>query len=352
LDEIPNVIAQHQQQQQQQYSQEPASFPISESQANATPWNDTHPMTDNNEAYYNGRKRRKIEDNMNDIQKKIQSFLWLRLLGTIVNVTVTSEESQQHIVADENRNEMLLFQHDRSSSSNNRNEHTYDHTITIDDGTSTSVVVIYITLNMIRKISIQAGMIVDCIVRVEQPRPTLYGMKTPSTTAITDMRNIRFIADQLAIQDTTTETLRWLELSHLATAKKNSSNNHSSENRNENSGGHNDAKDDFDCMCDVTVSSNSISVPNPNQYTSQLSSNWRGYPTRDLSSEDIYRVIASECEVFSDEVSSSTTNGRGVSLQNLADCFDYSVSYISTLVQELQNSGQIYQNENGLFTLL
>ena len=49
---------------------------------------------------------------------------------------------------------------------------------------------------------------------------------------------------------------------------------------------------------------------------------------------------------------STSTAAGGVSLQELANCFDYSTAYIGTLVQELQNSGQIYQNENGLYTLL
>jgi YesN/AraC family two-component response regulator len=152
--------------------------------------------------------------------------------------------------------------------------------------------------------------------------------------------SIRFIANQITVQDAMKETLRWLELSYQASMK-----NHSGNNTNTNH-----TIDD----CDMTPSSSSSPITTTTmKYHSSQSSKWMGYPTRDVSAEDIYRIIASECESYDDEIyMTSNNNNNGVSLQDLADCFDYNISYIATLVQELQNSGQIYQNENGLYTLL
>jgi hypothetical protein len=166
--------------------------------------------------------------------------------------------------------------------------HEYTVALTLDDGTSTAL--IHATPSMVQQIRLQLGMLLDCIVRVEFDN---------------DMsETFRLTADQLALPDAEMETLRWFELN-------------------------------FD--------KSSAKMNDP-----LLHRKW-GYPAREISSEDIYRIIACECETFPDEV---PRKANGVTAKDLATCWDLSISRVETMLQELQQSGQIYQNADGLYTLL
>jgi hypothetical protein len=276
----------------------------------------------------------------------------------------------------------------------------------MDDGTGKTIM-IHVTEAMIQKIHLQCGMIVDCIVRVEHTTPPTIPnqisgshIKPPndisSTYSLTT--NVRFMADQIVVQDSNKETLRWLELSYQAALKHRqiaSSSTTTTTNSSSSSPRPLDIVNDDDhgmfdyddSSCNGNNKSNNPMTSSPSSssassspprtkpsiqyYHTAQSAQWRGYPTRDLSSEDIYRIIASECEyaamnsnhhhhnnnncvvpTTTNSNTATTTSTAGVSLQDLADCFNYSTAYIATLVQELQNSGQIYQNENGSYTLL
>ena len=378
LNDIPSIIAQHQQTQklqQQQHHQECCC--------------DSHNV--GGDCTFHDRKRRKIDSP--------KSTLRLRLLGTVINVSsiiMKEDDEEQNQMANENMdvtnrttiNHMMNEQDSHHGLYNNNNHHqgtNYDRTMTLDDGTGT-VVSVHITNAMIHKIQLAPGMILDAIVRVDD-HATAAAMPPNNTTngRCYPPSGIRFVADQLVVQDSTTETLRWFELSYQASLKNRRVLDQSHHN-------HDPTLDPEDHMCDDNEamihdepspqSSSPSSLPTkPTPYHTAQSSNWMGYPTRDLTSEDIYRIIASECEFAAaandddDDPKNSRHSGGGiiihpsthrpdtcstprrqvggVSLQDLADCFDYySTAYIATLVQELQTSGQIYQNENGLYTLL
>jgi hypothetical protein len=166
--------------------------------------------------------------------------------------------------------------------------HEYTVALTLDDGTGTALV--HATPSMVQQIHIQLGMILDCIVRVD--------FEDDSSDTF------RLIADQLVVQDADMETLRW---------------------------------------CELNFEQSSAKRKDPS-----LHNRW-GYPTREISSEDIYRIIACECESFPDEAPRKT---NGVTAQDLATGWGLSISRVETMLQELQQSGQIYQNADGLYTLL
>ena len=298
------------------------------------------------------------------------------------------ENDDHHMSNDENHRMTTIVDTTKSPAvpppppQQQQQKHVYNHTMTLDDGTGT-IIDVHVTYAMIQHIQLQIGMIVDAMVRVVLPAFSW------STTQQHNHNTRCFMADQIVVQDSTKETLRWLELSYQASLQQQQqrllSPSSSSPSKNHIMSHQNNPDMDLDhdtiCHDDHHTTASSFSSP-PLKSTTQSSSQWMGYPTRDLSSEDIYRIIASECEFASCQntlsnsttttpaeqypttatnrniSSSSSTNtgvtggGGGVSLQDLADCFDYSTAYIGTLVQELQNSGQIYQNENGLYTLL
>lgn len=178
--------------------------------------------------------------------------LKLRLLGTVVDLRAADEATSQ--------------------------------TIFLDDGTG--IAIIQATHAMIAQIHVQAGLTLDCIVRVARSGEPSFAL----------------IADQLVVvQDAHAETLRWLELSYR-------------NKRNKEQVAH--------------------------------STHW-GFPTRQISPDDIYRIIVSECQV--DGSAPQRPKAKGLSKEDLAECLDLNLFRVDTLIQELQNSGQIYRNEVGLY---
>jgi hypothetical protein len=460
LNDVPQIITQHQLKQQQQQQQQQQVDPllgldttpsemeeesrgtfndndnsnrhsvmmadtISSNRYNAT--NHTwamHHHHENHNYLYHDRKRRKIE---RTTTSSSTTSLWLRLLGTVVNLssmTVGQDMKQrlEGVVVDVNEDEENQMTDENiiiGSRPPNTTElpppppppppsHAYHHTMTMDDGTGKTIM-IHVTEAMIQKIHLQCGMIVDCIVRVEHTAPPVSQTTIPNQSSSSHhikpndissiycrTTNIRFMADQIVVQDSNKETLRWLELSYQASLKhrqiasSSTTTTTSSSSSSSSSPGPLDIVNDDDhgmfdyddSSCNGNNKNNNPMVSSPSlsspprtkpsiqYYHTAQSSQWRGYPTRDLSSEDIYRIIASECEYAAmnsnhhhhnnnncvvpttTNSNTTTTSTAGVSLQDLADCFNYSTAYIATLVQELQNSGQIYQNENGLYTLL
>jgi hypothetical protein len=365
FDDIPNVVGSHQQQQQQHHQQqqqessiEPIVTAISDTTIEES-WNEKRSICNTNANHHDPSlhpitKRRKIIVEKDYIQPP--STLWLRLLGTVVHVSSPSCDTNNAVSTP-----LLNSNH---MEQQNSNYHTYDQSITLDDGTG--MIVVYVTLAMIQQIRIQNGMIIDCIVRVEMQPNLNYNSSNHNHQTVSLMENIRFIANQITIQDSTKETLRWLELSYQSSMimSKNQNHNYNKTNHTE----------DWDMKLtpELTSSSSSLISSSPTTTTASTttttlkyhlpqSSKWMGYPTRDVSAEDIYRIIASECETYSDEIYITAQNYNdpnnnnpksGVSIQDLTDCFQSDITYITTLVQELQHSGQIYQNENGLYTLL
>lgn len=61
-----------------------------------------------------------------------------------------------------------------------------------------------------------------------------------------------------------------------------------------------------------------------------------GYPTRPISTDDVFQIIASE-------------GNAGVSIFDLSECLDLAIPYLDGLIQDLQLSGQVYRNEKGLY---
>ena len=163
----------------------------------------------------------------------------------------------------------------------------HKYTVALTLDDGTGPALIHATPAMVQQIRLQLGMLLDCIVRVEFENDA--------------SGTFRLIADQLVVQDVAMETLRWLELSSSPT------------------------KDP------------------------SIHYKW-GYPAREVSSQDIYRIIASQCESYPDEAPSK--KATGVAAQDLATCWDLSISRVEALLQELQQTGQIYKNADGLYTLL
>lgn len=156
------------------------------------------------------------------------------------------------------------------------------HTLVLDDGTGLAS--IDTTAAMIAQIHVQTGMTLDCIARVVDS---------------CDKHTFSLVANQLVVvQDANAETLRWSELSYKSSNKQ-------------------------------AISSNTT--------------HW-GFPCRQISSDDIYRIIVNEGQVDS--------KFTGLSTEDLAECLDLSPLHVEDMIQELQTAGLIYQNEQGLYLTL
>ena len=66
-----------------------------------------------------------------------------------------------------------------------------------------------------------------------------------------------------------------------------------------------------------------------------------GYPNRDVLPDDLFEMIQYEC--------SDDADPPGVALEHLALLFQLDHVTIEKLIQELQLSGQIYRNQEGLY---
>jgi hypothetical protein len=180
----------------------------------------------------------------------------LRLMGTVVALTAIDEDN---------------------------------HTLVLDDGTGLAS--IYTAAAMSAQIHVQAGMSLDCIVRVDCRNAHTFSL----------------VADQLVVvQDAHAETLRWLELSYSSSNK---------------------------------------------QAISSITTNL-GFPCRPISSNDIYRIIVSECQVDLGSSKTPPPEVTGLSMKDLAECLDLSLTRVEAMIRELQTAGLIYQNEHGLFRTL
>ena len=213
LNDIPNVIAQHFHQQQQQQQQQAkrqqqhseqclnVAQDMEVSCSNTVTSNsamlllDSKNHTNSNSIASIGndshlcRKRRKIERTI--------STLWLRLLGTVVNVSTITidgmkdhEEVKESKMSDENCDEYHTNALDVVEQQQ-QGQHAYSSTMTMDDGSGT-IIIIHVTAAMIHKIHLQMGMIIDCIVRVvldEEPHDLLRGSSTYHTYSTSNNNN-------------------------------------------------------------------------------------------------------------------------------------------------------------------
>ena len=151
----------------------------------------------------------------------------------------------------------------------------------IDDGTA--VICLTVPSFMMQRISKSAksilGMTLDCIANVTAARELL--------------------VDQVAVvEDVHAETLRWFELSFQQGQKGNKGSPYSLE---------------------------------------------RGYPSREVTPEDLFKIIQFDCSVEEDD------ERKGMGLEDLAAIFQLDVATIDTLIQKLQMTGQVYRNNKGLF---
>ena len=72
-----------------------------------------------------------------------------------------------------------------------------------------------------------------------------------------------------------------------------------------------------------------------------------GFPTRQISPDDIFRLIVIECQDGSEQISKP----KGVSTEDLAECLDLSLPHVESMIEDLRNSGRIYRNEDGFYLL-
>jgi hypothetical protein len=161
FDDIPNIIAMHHQQQHQQTQISVVSTEPMEISGTTTSCMDTMmTLHDNNT---NNKKRRKIT-----LEKYIPSTLWLRLLGTVVNVSSSSSATTTTAATIDDRNyrNYITKENIDTNQQQDSNPYMYNYCITLDDGTG--MVMIDVTFAMMQQITIQNGIILDCIVRVEQ----------------------------------------------------------------------------------------------------------------------------------------------------------------------------------------
>jgi hypothetical protein len=136
--------------------------------------------------------------------------------------------------------------------------------------------------------------------RFRSAQTCIVGATLDCVVYITQARDL--MASQVAIiEDVHAETLRWFELSFRAKLKAD-----------------NTDFSDYSMEC--------------------------GYPSRAVTGEDLYELIQFD--------SSCVDNGckpQGVAMNDLAQFFELDPATTEALIQELQISGQIYRNQQGLF---
>lgn len=228
--------------------------------------------------------------------------LTLRLLGTVVSI-------QEAAIPDSTRLQKHL-PHDIT----NTNTVTETCSIALDDGTA--LLAIEATRTMIAQIRLRVGWKLDCIVRVELS--TSY--KKDSSPGDLPFHAATLVANQLAVvRDVHAESLRWLELAYRQKLR--------------------------------------------NEGLSSDSAMPSGFPTRAVSSEDVLRIILYECQSSSstgsnresnkrNQTQKISTQRRGVSIEDLAECLELSLVSAEAMLQELQSACQIYKNEAGLYVPL
>ena len=162
----------------------------------------------------------------------------------------------------------------------------------LDDGTGT--IDVYVTRHMYQSISIEVGQTIDCIARRNFKRSTQQSHREQSE----DRQNVWCAETIIVVTDPNAETLRWIELDYASRSK-----------------------------------------PKPNE-TRQF-----GYPCFRVNADEVYRFILNQATI---------DNGQdaGISSEDLAIVLQRPINEIRGMIQELQLSGQIYQNENGLFVPL
>ena len=162
----------------------------------------------------------------------------------------------------------------------------------LDDGTGT--IDVYVTRHMYQSISVEVGQTIDCIARRNFKRNTQpLHRKQPE-----DRQNCWCAETIIVVTDPNAETLRWIELDYASRSK-----------------------------------------PKPNE-TLQF-----GYPCFRVNADEVYRFILNQATI---------DNGQdaGISSEDLALVLQRPINEIRGMIQELQLSGQIYQNEDGLFVPL
>jgi hypothetical protein len=269
-----------------------------------------------------------------------QQSLTLRLLGTVVNLT-TSHSTTTSLSNRDFANAVVTT--------------PIDHVlIVLDDGTG--LVRIQAPQTMVAQIRVQVGTTLECVVRLHGAGATCSSASTlGGCTKSNSRRNnvndagYSLIADQLVVvQDAHMETLRWLELCY----RKKLQNSR--------------AKSTTQTVPFETAESSTapsaITVP-------PMSMEW-GFPTRSsVTSDDVFRIIVSDCHAYLPAPATVTPKSAGpakqhlqdrvvkqppmgVSIEDLADCLNLSRERVQELIQELQNNCQIYCNEHGLFVPL
>lgn len=75
-------------------------------------------------------------------------------------------------------------------------------------------------------------------------------------------------------------------------------------------------------------------------------SDWPGFPHKaDFSSDDLFQVILSKCPLTRQRRKSQ----KGLSIRFLSSGLNMTESKVQELMNELHESGQVYQDENGLY---
>jgi hypothetical protein len=217
-------------------------------------------------------------------------------------------------------------------------------TIILDDGTG-FLVAIEAEMSMVEKMNSPIGTLVDCVCRVVIPKirghPKI-DCSSPDHAEAMHLRShndfqdnarsneptsrneaIALRAEMLAVvDDAHAETLRWMELTYRKKIHQ----------------------EEMDAALKDPACSKVSSL---HPWTADL---LFGPPVSvEITAEDVCRLIHSE---FSDE--SRTTNGseEGLSLEDIALVYDLDQLTIQRLLEELQMSGQIYQNVHGAYVPL
>jgi hypothetical protein len=173
---------------------------------------------------------------------------------------------------------------------NGGGEHQYQYQLVLDDGTGT--ISIHTPNSMTDRIQAHVGMTLECIAR---------RLRQPKQQQQQQQQQDCWHADTLiVVTDSTAESVRWMELSHR---------------------------------------------PQPPHDTNDDNNNhWKwGYPCVPIEEQEVYRMICMQAQLPDDP---------GVTAQELALVLQRPLAEMQGFVQELQLTGQVYQNEKGCYVPL
>jgi len=233
-------------------------------------------------------------------------------------------------------------------------------TIWLDDGTA--LVPMQVPIFMMENMRTTArvpwqGATLECIVRVvpATAQQRIITTTTPTTPTLSNEHNnthkFSIVAEQISIvQDVHVELLWWYEL----TLRQNQQPSNTAALKLSQ-----EEEEDDDVSPAFDMSSPFSSPPTHASLWDHEYSFDMGYPTRSVTAEDLYDVIHCDYQTHNNNhmhknggdgsTPSSSSPPMGVDQNDLALLFQLSPEMTESLLQELQLSGQVYRNPQGLY---